>query len=282
MSITIAVASGKGGTGKTTVSTNLAAVAPHGTALLDCDVEEPNAHLFMPRKETAESRFAVRIPAFDAGKCDSCGLCAAACRFNAICNVPKSSPMLFAELCHSCGVCLRACPKGAIRETDVEIGAIRKGTWSGAAVVDGLLDVGQARSAPLIEAVRKSAPEASLRIVDVPAGTSCPVVAACRGADYIVMVAEPTPFGLHDLRMAVEMAGGLGAPFGVVVNRSDIGDDAVGDFCRSRNIPVLAKLPFDRRAAKAYSRGELLVHILPDYRQKFSSLLDAILQRVNS
>ncbi len=276
MSITITVASGKGGTGKTTVSTNLAAVAPHGTALLDCDVEEPNAHLFLPRRETVESRFAVRIPAFDAGKCDSCGLCAAACRFNAICNVPKSTPMLFAELCHSCGVCLRACPKGAIHETDAEIG-----TWNGLPVVDGLIDVGQARSAPLIEAVRKTAPEADLRIVDAPAGTSCPVVAACRGVDYIVMVAEPTPFGLHDLRMAVGMAGGLGVPFGVVMNRSDIGDGAVGDFCRSRNIPVLAELPFDRRAAEAYSRGELLVDISADYRRKFCDLLDAVLQRVN-
>jgi MinD superfamily P-loop ATPase len=273
---TIAIASGKGSTGKTTVAANLAAARAEGVALLDCDVEEPNIHLFIDARWEDEVVATVPVPHFDLAKCDYCGDCRRVCRFNAIAVLP-SGPLLFPELCHSCGGCTLACPKGAIREEPRAVGTIRTGTWRNIHVVEGRLNVGEAKSPPLIEAVRQSSPGGGMTIIDAPPGTSCPVVAAVRGVDYVVLVTEPTPFGLHDLRLAVQMTRRLGLPFGVVVNRAGIGNDGVHTYCREENVPILAEIPDDRRIAEAYSRGNLIVEALPEYRGLFRELADNVI-----
>lgn len=277
---TVAIASGKGGTGKTTVAVNLAAVCAEDAALLDCDVEEPNVHLFADARWTSEKRVTVPVPQFDVVKCDSHGECRRVCRFNAIAVLP-GGPLLFPELCHSCGGCVLACPNGAISEIQREIGTIRTGVWRNIHVVEGRLDVGEAKSPPLIEAVRQASPAAGLVIIDSPPGTSCPVVATVRGVDYVVLVTEPTPFGLHDLKLAVQMTRRLGLPFGVVVNRAGIGDKRVHLFCREENIPILLEIPDDRRIAEAYSRGSLIVEALPEYSRLFQGLIEKTLKLTN-
>ena len=278
MSLTIAIASGKGGAGKTTLATNLAAVAPPGTALLDCDVEEPNAHLFL-RPEQVERRLCtVPVPQFDAERCDSCGLCGRACRFNALLVLPGSPPTLHEEMCHSCGACVRACPREAIREVPRPIGEVRTGQRNGLLFADGVLDVGRVRSEPLVADVRGQHAAAAVRLVDAPPGTSCPVVAAVRGADYVVLVAEPTPFGLSDLRMAVEMVRHLRLRFGVLINRAGLGDDGVLRFCRADGLNLLGELPFDRRVAEACAAGRLAAEDLPSYRRRCAALLSVILR----
>jgi len=273
---TIAIAPGKGGTGKTTVVANLAAARAEGVALLDCDVEEPNIHLFIDARWDDEVGATVPVPHFDIGKCDFCGECRRACRFNAIAVLP-GGPLLFPELCHSCGGCTLACPKGAISEEHRAVGSIRTGTWRNIHVVEGRLNVGEAKSPPLIEAVRQASPATGLVIIDAPPGTSCPVVAAIRGVDCVVLVTEPTPFGLHDLRLAVQMTRRLKLPFGVVVNRAGIGDDGVHTYCREEGVPILAEIPDDRRIAEAYSRGSLIVEALPEYHGLFQQLADNVI-----
>ena len=270
----VAVASGKGGTGKTTVAANLARVS--GAALLDCDVEEPNAHLFLKGDPLgAPEVVSIPVPEVDEARCDGCGECGRFCAFKALAVLGRQV-LVFSELCHGCGGCERVCPKGAIREVPRRIGVVETFRADGVTLIQGRLDVGVALAPPLIRAVKAKIPAEGDAILDAPPGTSCPVVATLREADYVVLVTEPTPFGLNDLRLAVAVVRELRLPFGVVVNRAGSGDDRVQDYCRDEWIPVLAEVPDDRRIAEAYSRGELIVDALPEYRELFHALFNKI------
>ncbi len=279
--MTVAVASGKGGTGKTTVAVNLALSLEEPVELLDCDVEEPNAHLFLQPRWISTRTVSVPVPQVDEGLCTACGACGSACRFHAIVSL-KTQPLVFPELCHGCGACVLACPAGAIREVPREVGVVERGRRGEIRFVHGRLKVGEAMSGPLIRAVRSEAGQSSITLIDAPPGTSCPVVAAVRGSDFVLLVTEPTPFGLNDLRLAVEMVRTLGLPFGVVINRSDIGNDAVRRYCASEAVPLLIEIPEDRRVAEAYSRGQAAVTVLPQLRAVFRELYDRLLSVVCS
>jgi len=242
-------------------------------------VEEPNAHLFLKPHWTSERTVSVPVPQVDERLCTACGACGSACRFHAIVSL-KTQPLVFPELCHGCGACLLACPAGAIREVPHEVGVVERGLRGEIRFVHGRLKVGSAMSGPLIRAVRKEAGRAPLTLIDAPPGTSCPVVAAVRGCDFVVLVTEPTPFGLNDLRLAVEMCRTLGLPFGVVINRADIGDDAVRRYCACEEVPLLLEIPEDRRVAEAYSRGQAAVTVLPPLRALFRELGERLLAEV--
>jgi MinD superfamily P-loop ATPase len=270
---TIAVASGKGGTGKTMISLNMASVFGAPIGLLDCDVEEPNDHLFLRLSKRGRAEVAIPIPHVDESLCDACGECSRFCVHHAIVSL-ATKPLVFPELCHGCGGCARVCPRHAIIETDRRIGVIETAQSDHIALIQGRLDVGVAMAPPLIRAVRSRLQDGMNAIIDAPPGTSCPVIAAVRGADRVVLITESTPFGLHDLRLAVDMVHELGIPFGVVVNRVGIGDDRVHVFCRERRIPIFLEIPDDRRIAEAYSRGMLVVDALPEYRRSFEKLLE--------
>jgi MinD superfamily P-loop ATPase len=272
----IAIASGKGGTGKTTVAIHLAALlAAQGRAVqyLDCDVEEPNGHLFLkPKMERSES-VGIPVPVVDAAQCTSCGKCAEVCEFNAIAMLKK--PLVFPELCHGCGACALVCPVGAIRETSRAIGVVETGRTGTIGFAQGRLNVGEPTAPPLIRAVKARRNPDAIALFDSPPGTSCPVVATVRDADLVVLVTEPTPFGLHDLSLAVATLRPLGRPLGVVVNRAD-DDRRVQDYCQAENLPVLAELPDDRRVAETYARGELVFDRLPEWRDRFDALWSRI------
>lgn len=274
----VAIASGKGGTGKTTIATSLAYTAAQRgdrVAYLDCDVEEPNGHLFLQPQIVDQRPITRLVPVVDPVRCTHCGACAQACRYGAIACVGERT-LIFAELCHSCGGCLLACPQEAIGEVPVPIGTLRTGRSGGVAFVDGVLNVGEAMSPPAIRAVKQAAPDAILTILDCPPGTSCPVIESVRGCDLLLLVTEPTPFGLHDLKLAVEMARALGLEVGVVVNRADAGDRAVWDYCRQRRVSILAEIPDDRAVAEAYSRGELAAQAVPHVADRMRALLATI------
>jgi len=267
----ISVASGKGGTGKTTISTNLALSLQHNVELLDCDVEEPNAHLFLhPVIEKTEKVF-TPIPKVDKSKCTACKQCSDICRFNAITVIGKEI-LVFPELCHSCGGCVEVCPEHAISETGRELGEIEFGHRDSIGFVHGRMRVGEAMSPPLINKVRAATNPEKTTIIDAPPGTSCPVIAAMKGADFILMVTEPTSFGLHDLKLAVEAVKLLGIPSGLVINRADIGDRLVYDYAAREHLPILMEIPFDRRIAEIYSKGKAIVEELPEWSQKFRDL----------
>jgi MinD superfamily P-loop ATPase len=271
----LAVASGKGGTGKTTVAVALALTAPAPARLLDCDVEEPNCHIFLkPRVERGES-VGIPVPVVDEAKCTACGECGGICEYSAIVSL-KTRPLVFPELCHGCGGCAKVCPEGAIREVEQEIGVVEVGARDGVAFVQGRLNVGSPMSPPLIRAVKRHATGEGTTIIDCPPGTSCPVVAAVRGSDFVLLVTEPTPFGLHDLRLAVETMRELALPFAVVLNRADAGDDRVDAYCAAEGIPVLLRIPDSRRIAEAYSRGADLLEARPALRGAFAALHERI------
>lgn len=271
----LAVASGKGGTGKTTLSVNLARVLAGEVLLLDCDVEEPNAHLFLGGELRGEEPVCIPVPRVDEALCDGCGACARFCQYHAIICF-GDHPLTFPEMCHGCGGCALACPRGAIGEAGRRIGVVETRVARNVTLIQGRLDIGVASAPPLIRAVKARAHAGATVILDAPPGTSCPVVTTLRGADFVLLVTEPTPFGLHDLALAVDMVRELGLPLGVVVNRVGIGDDRVHDFCREQGVPVLLDIPEDRRVAEAYSRGELVVDALPEFRPLFLHLLGAI------
>jgi MinD superfamily P-loop ATPase len=267
----ISVASGKGGTGKTTVATNLAVSIGSDIQLLDCDVEEPNAHLFIhPVIEEKKTVYAP-VPEIDETKCNFCKKCAQICRFKAI-AVINEIVLTFPELCHSCGGCVEVCPEKAITETGRELGVVEIGHRNNLGFIHGRLRIGEAMSPPLIREVRSHTRSDRVAIIDAPPGTSCPVIAAVRGADFVLLVTEPTPFGLHDLKLAVEAVKLLEIPRGLVINRSDIGDDGVRSYAEKENLPILMEIPFDRGIAEAYSNGKLIVEEMPEWKQRFRTL----------
>lgn len=268
----IAVASGKGGTGKTTVAVNMARALGTSVQVLDCDVEEPNAHLFLDGRQVGSEEVVVPVPLVDEVLCDACGECGRFCRYHAIVSF-GSVPLVFPELCHGCGGCGLVCPRGAIRETGRQIGVVETWVRDDISLVLGRLNIGVAMAPPLIRAVKARTREQVTVIVDAPPGTSCPVIATLRDSDFVVLVTEPTPFGLHDLSLAVDVVRQVGIPFGVVVNRMGCGDDRVHRFCREQEVPLLLEIPDDRRIAEAYSRGDLIVDVLPEYRSLFATLL---------
>ena len=281
--ITIAVASGKGGTGKTTVATNLAKVLEdQGVTLLDCDVEAPNSHLFLePRIEREETHYTF-IPVVDEGKCTACGKCSELCQFHAIMTI-KDKVLVFPELCHGCEGCKLICPEGAISDGRKEVGSVIEGFAGKIRMVYGKLRIGEAMSPPLIREVKQvglSNDGFGITIIDAPPGTSCPVIESVKESDVIILVTEPTPFGLHDLKLAVDMVRTLGIPLGVVINRSTVGDRSVWQYCKEEAIPILLEIPDDRKIAEAYSRGEMAVEALPQYRTFFDTLLERLKKNV--
>jgi len=266
----ISIASGKGGTGKTTIAINLA-LSLKDVQYMDCDVEEPNGHLFL--KPLIEERISVGIPVpqVDESRCTYCGKCAEICEFNAI-VVIKKKVLLFPELCHGCGGCSYLCPEDAIEEVEREIGVIERGKAGHIEFVHGLLNVGEPMAPPLIRREKKLINGRKTVIIDSSPGTSCPVVETVKGSDFCLLVTEPTPFGLNDLKLAVETVRKLNIPLGVLINCSDIGDRKVWQYCEREKIPLLMEIPFERRIAVAYSKGVPLVEEIPEYRKRFQDL----------
>ena len=271
----LAVASGKGGTGKTSISVNLAKVLDFPVQLIDCDVEEPNAHLFLHGSLIGEEEVSIAVPKIDATACNACDECVDFCQFNALASF-CGAPLVFPELCHGCGGCTLVCSRNAISEESFRIGTVRTLVDGNITLNSGCLDVGVSLASTLVHAVKARLEDGVTAILDAPPGTACPAVATLRGADYVVLVTEPTPFGLHDLKLAVDTVRELRLPFGVVINRVGIGDDRVQRFCSEASIPLLLEIPDDRRIAEAYSRGELIVEALPEYRAHFERLWQAI------
>jgi MinD superfamily P-loop ATPase len=274
----ISVASGKGGTGKTIISTSLA-LSLGEVQFLDCDVEEPNGHIFLKPQINERISVGIPVPEVDETKCNFCGKCAQICEFNAI-VVIKKKVLFFPELCHGCGGCSYICPENAIKEVEREIGVIEKGRSGNIDFSHGILNVGEPMAPPLIKQVKGLITNNKDVIIDASPGTSCPVVETVKGSDFCLLVTEPTPFGLNDLKLAVEMLKKLAIPCGVVINCADIGDDEVNKYCESEKIPILMTIPWDRKIAEAYSRGIPLIEALPEFRNKFSKLHKEI-ERLN-
>ncbi|MEQ8222775.1 MAG: ATP-binding protein [Candidatus Eremiobacterota bacterium] len=273
----ISIASGKGGTGKTTVATALAQ-AIGNVQFLDCDVEEPNAHLFLkPERENIETIY-VSVPEFDRNLCTYCGECGKICQFHAIVSVKKRI-LLFPQLCHSCGGCIRVCPSGALKEAKRETGVIESGRSGNIEFLHGILNIGEAKSPPLIKELKKKIKNNVPVIIDCPPGTSCPVVASLKDTDFILLVTEPTPFGLNDLKLAVELVRSLNIPFSVIINRSDTGDNRVKEYCISEHIDVSMEIRDDRKVAEGYSRGDTLLETLPELKTEFIKLFENIKTR---
>lgn len=271
----LAIASGKGGTGKTTLSCALAFAANQPVRLLDCDVEEPNSHFFIQPEIQRNEMVYSPVPQVDQSKCTGCGECGRVCQFSAIVPLGKTT-MVFDELCHSCGGCERICPTGAITEVPKEIGQIKIGKHGPIEFVSGSLNVGQAMSPPVIRDVLKQADSEMLTLIDCPPGTSCPFVTAVRQADVVLLVTEPTPFGLHDLKLAIETVRELSIPFAVAVNRSNGEQNRISDYCTAQDIPLVLQIPEERRVAEAYSRGETLISVLPELRAQLAALPDQL------
>jgi MinD superfamily P-loop ATPase len=266
----ITVASGKGGTGKTTVAVNLAlSIGPE--KILDCDVEEPNVHTLLHPTDIQTSEVTVPTPVVDQDKCTLCGKCAEFCQFNSI-FVGKTKTMVYNEMCHSCGGCALVCPEDAITETPRPVGKIHESVIDGITLTYGELSIGEPIATTLIHAVKENIVPEKINILDAPPGTACPVIETMRASDFLILVTEPTPFGLHDLSMAVEVVRGLNIPFGVVINRAGIGDDGVEMYCKREEIPILLEIPFDRQIAELYSRGVPFAKEMPEWHQRFKDM----------
>ncbi len=276
----VAIASGKGGTGKTMVATNLAYSAlrsGYSVAYKDCDVEEPNGHIFLKPVFTSSSPVCTPIPVVDDAMCIHCDKCGEICRYSAIITL-VDKVLTFPELCHSCGGCSLVCPSEAITEIGREIGRLEAGRAGEILFVHGVLNIGEVKSPALIKEVKAFSPDADIVFIDSPPGTSCPVIETVRGADYVLLVTEPTPFGLNDLELAIEMIKILELPFGVVVNRADLGKAGADTVLNRDDVAVLAEIPDDRLIAEAYSRGEIACQVIPEYEDVFSVLLQRIRQ----
>jgi len=269
----ISVASGKGGTGKTLVATSLALslIDNYKVQLLDCDVEEPNANILLHLALNQSQPVYIPIPKVDETKCTYCGKCAEVCAYNAI-AVIKEKVLVFPELCHGCGACSYLCPESAITEEGREVGIVERGNSGNLELVQGRLAIGEAMAPPVIREVKKYIDPANIVIIDVPPGTSCPVIEAVKGSDFCLLVTEPTPFGLNDLALAVEVVKKLGIPCGVVINRVGIGNQEVEQYCHREGIPILVRIPLDRNIALLYSKGISLVEGMPRWREQFVRL----------
>jgi len=272
----IAVASGKGGTGKTTISVNLAMSLPPPVQLLDCDVEEPNAHIFLKPQETNLIDVSRMVPDVDLDKCDYCGACGDICEFKAITVLKGATVMTFHEMCHGCKGCVMVCPHQAIRSEAHLFGQLVKGKARHVECIHGILNVGEAMSPPLINRVKQEIWSEGVSIIDAPPGTSCPMIETVRYSDYVILVTEPTPFGLNDLTLAVEAVRFLNIPFGIVINRSDIGDQRVVDYAKKEQIPILMEIPHRRDIAIAYSKGEMLIDVMPEMKKQFQKMVEQI------
>ncbi len=273
----ISVASGKGGTGKTTVSTNLAASLDRPLKLLDCDVEEPNAHLFIKPEHLVSKTESTFVPVIDEQRCTGCRKCADLCQFNALAVIGEKV-LVFPELCHSCEGCRMICPEQAVEEGHRELGTIETGVWKHVSFSYGRLRIGEAMSPPLINRVQSLIEPDDLVIIDAPPGTSCPAINAMKVSDFVLLVTEPTPFGLHDLVLTVEAVRQLSIPCGLVINRADIGNDELYHYARREGLPILLEIPFQRTIAEIYSRGGLLVDHSPEWRTRFCQLFASILE----
>lgn len=276
----IAVASGKGGTGKTTVATSLAlTLAPDRPVFfLDCDVEAPNAHLLLKPSFTRRTDAALLLPVIDEGRCNQCGTCAAVCQYHAL-AVTGQRVLVFPEMCHGCGSCALNCTQEAIREVPHVLGTLESGsTPEGIRFARGILHVGQSWTIPIIRQLKDWLPARSDEtvIIDAPPGTACPAAESVRDADYVLLVTEPTPFGLHDLKLAYELIRELGLPAGVIINRDGIGDQGVDDFCTQAGLPVLLRIPMDREIAAGIAQGIPLVTLKREYHSLFREIFVAI------
>lgn len=270
----VVVVSGKGGTGKTSVAVSLALCAG-GAHLLDCDVEEPNAHLLLNPERVTEEDVELFVPKINEEKCDFCGECARFCQFKAL-FVAGETALVFPQLCHSCGGCQIVCFREAITEEPRRIGKILQGKSGDIDLVYGELDVGEPMAVPLISAVKRKARSSGTIILDAPPGTACPLAETVGGADFCILVTEPTPFGLHDLEIAVEVVKQIGVPCGVVVNFAGTGDRGVYDFCEAKKLPILMEIPFDREIAELYSQGTPFVKEMPAWSIRFSKLVEEL------
>jgi len=270
----LTVASGKGGTGKTTVAVNMA-LSLENVQLLDCDVEEPNSHILLQPKINETKPVYTKVPVVSEELCDYCGKCSKFCAYNALFVAPKTV-MVFPELCHNCGGCSLVCPKNAITEKERQIGAIKKGESKGVEIVYGELNVGEAMAVPLIRAVKNQMKSNKNVIIDAPPGTACSLVASVHKTDYCILVTEPTPFGLHDLKITVQVLKDLGVPMGVIINRAGLGDRKVYEYCKKENIPLLLEIPFSKKIAELYSRGVPFVEKMPEWKEKFLEVQDNI------
>jgi len=278
----ISVASGKGGTGKTLVATSLALSLKDSDRiqLLDCDVEEPNAHVLLKPEIAGSNPVSILVPRVDEDKCTYCGKCAQVCAYHAI-AVLGNHVLTFSQLCHGCGACSYLCPEKAISEESRETGVVEWGHSNSVGFVHGKLTVGEAMAPPVIRKVKEYANNDGTVIVDVPPGTSCPVVEAIKGSDFCILVTEPTPFGLNDLTLAVETVRELGMPCGIVLNRAGVGDSKVEEYCKKENIPILLTIPLDTEIARLYSRGITLVDGMPQWKSSFLQLFDGIREIVD-
>jgi len=273
----LSVASGKGGTGKTLVSTSLALSLKDRDDIqfLDCDVEEPNGHILLKPIFTQREPVYIPVPKVDEDRCTHCGKCAEVCVYHCL-AVLKERVLVFPELCHGCGACSYLCPEDAIAEEGREVGVVEIGNSKGIDFVHGKLNVGEAMAPPVIRQVKEHIKPGKDTIIDVPPGTSCPVVESVKGSDYCLLVTEPTPFGLNDLALAVDMVRELGIPCGVVINRAGVGDSKTEDYCLRERLPILLEIPLDIEIARLYSQGISLVEGLPEWREPFVALFDRI------
>lgn len=279
--MTISVASGKGGTGKTTVAASLASVI-NESIYIDCDVEEPNGHLMLQPKFTSEESVNKLMPEIDYEKCNFCGRCIEVCEFNALINL-KFEILLFEEMCHSCGACEYFCPKDAIIEIPKEFGKLRSGiTESGIKFYDGLLNIGEATAVPLIKKVKEKIDNESINIIDSPPGSSCSLVETVKDSDFCLLVTESTPFGLNDLKLAVDVVKTINVPFGIVINKYDETFDEMENYLTENQIEVMLRIPFDRKIAEAYSNGILPVNKSDKIRSEFIELIDTIKKKIQS